>query len=145
MTVFDVLRRDGVLDTDDPRIIDVVTQFLAHEARILDEGREEDWYNLLDEELVYTIPVRLATESRAMEIDRSAFRVHDTKAHVRTRIDRLATGHAWSETPASRTLRLIGSIEVTAIPTADTVEVSSALLVYRQRGIDAYHDLIPCR
>ena len=145
MTVFEAFHGNRVLGTEDPRIVDVVSQFLAHEARLLDEGREEDWYNLLDDELVYTIPIRMATEPRSMEIDRSAFRVHDTKGHIRTRIDRLATGHAWSETPGSRTMRLVGSVEITALPAADVVEVSSALLVYRQRGIDAYYNLIPCR
>ena len=145
MTVSEGFRGNDVLGTDDPRIIDVVTRFLAHEARLLDEGQDEDWYNLLDEDLLYTIPIRLATDPRSMEIDRSAFRIHDTKAHIRTRIDRLATGHAWAEMPASRTLRLVGSVEITGTPASDIVEASSALLVYRQRGIDPYHDFIPCR
>lgn len=145
MTAFEVSRQNGDLTGDAPNVIDVVNQFLATEARLLDEGREEEWYDLLDDELTYTIPIRLATEPRSDEIDRKAFRVHDSKAHVRTRIDRLATGHAWAEVPASRTMRLVGSVEITAPPTNDVVEVSSALLLYRQRGIDRHFDLIPCR
>ena len=129
----------------DPAILAIATQFLAHEARLLDEGREEEWYGLLDDELLYTIPIRQATEPRSNEIDRSAFRVRDSKAHVRTRLDRLQTGIAYSEVPPSRTLRLVGSIEVRPTTDHEVIEVHSALLVYRQRGIDPHFDLIPCR
>ncbi|MDN5796413.1 MAG: hypothetical protein L0H79_11765 [Intrasporangium sp.] len=131
--------------TSSPNIYYRVVQFLAYEARLLDEGREEDWYELLDDELLYTAPIRQATEPRSDEIDRSAFRIRDSKVHVRTRIDRQDTGNAYSEVPPSRTLRLVGSIEVTATERPDIVGAHSALLVYRQRGIDPHFDLIPCR
>ncbi|MER6352410.1 aromatic-ring-hydroxylating dioxygenase subunit beta [Streptomyces sp. NPDC001107] len=141
--------------TDTPRVVPPVsanpelqalaTQFLALEARLLDEGREEEWYGLLDDELLYTVPIRQAAEPRSKEIDRNAFRVRDTKAHVRTRLDRLNTDHAYSEVPPSRTLRIVGSVEVEETDRPDVIKVSSALLVYRQRGIDPHFDLIPCR
>jgi 3-phenylpropionate/cinnamic acid dioxygenase small subunit len=122
-----------------------ISHFLAREARLLDEGREEEWYELLDDNILYTIPIRQSTEPRSMEINRSAFRLRDTKAHIRTRLDRLHTGMAYSEVPPSRTMRLVGSIEITGTPEVDLVDVTSALLVYRQRGIDPHFDLIPCR
>jgi len=129
----------------DPELLATVTQFLALEAKLLDEGREEDWLELLDEELLYVVPIRLATENRADEIQRGAFRIRDTKYHVRMRLQRLGTGHAYSEIPPSRTLRVVGSVLVQRTADADVIEVSSALLVYRQRGIDDHFDLIPCR
>lgn len=122
-----------------------VAQFLAHEARLLDEGREQDWFVLLDDDLLYTVPSRQSTEPRSMEINRNAWRIRDTKAHVRTRIARQHTGHAYSEVPPSRTMRLVGSIEVTATSEPDVVAAHSSLLLYRQRGIDVHFDLIPCR
>lgn len=129
----------------DPELLATVTQFLALEAKLLDEGREEDWLELLDEELLYVVPIRLATENRADEIQRRAFRIRDTKYHVRMRLQRLGTGHAYSEIPPSRTMRLVGSVLVQRTAEADVVDVTSALLVYRQRGIDDHFDLIPCR
>ncbi|MEU0312064.1 aromatic-ring-hydroxylating dioxygenase subunit beta [Nocardioides sp. NPDC006273] len=129
----------------DPELLATVNQFLALEAKLLDEGREEDWLELLDEDLLYVVPIRLATEDRADEIQRGAFRIRDTKYHVRTRLQRLATGHAYSEIPPSRTMRLVGSVLVQRTADADIVDVTSALLVYRQRGIDDHFDLIPCR
>ena len=83
----------------------LAAQFLALEARLLDEGREDEWLELLDDDLVYSVPIRQSTEPRSNEINRSAFRYRDTKAHVRTRIARAKTGHAYSEVPPSRTMR----------------------------------------
>jgi 3-phenylpropionate/cinnamic acid dioxygenase small subunit len=79
------------------------------------------------------------------EVNRNSFRIYDVKADIRLRIDRTATGHAYSEVPPSRTMRLVGSIEVTEGVEPDLVNASSSLLLYRQRGIDAHFDLIPCR
>ncbi len=122
-----------------------IAQFLGREARLLDEGREDEWLELLDDELLYTVPSRQSTEPRSDEINRSAWRIRDTKAHVATRIARVNTGHAYSEVPPSRTMRLVGSIEVVATAQPDVVEAYSSLLVCRQRGIDVHFDLIPCR
>ncbi|MGW3588060.1 aromatic-ring-hydroxylating dioxygenase subunit beta [Streptomyces fungicidicus] len=129
----------------DPATYTLVAQFLAHESRLLDEGREEDWFGLLDDDLLYTVPVRQSTAPRSIEVDRTAWRIRDTKAHVRTRIDRQNTGHAYSEVPPSRTMRLVGSVEVRTTSEPGVVEAYSSLLLYRQRGIDVHFDLIPCR
>lgn len=123
----------------------VVTQFLALEARLLDEGREEDWLDLLDDDLIYEVPKRQATEPRSDEYAQQGWRIRDTKTHMRTRIDRLNTGIAYSEVPPSRTLRVVGSIEIQGTDAPDVVAVSSALMLYRQRGIDPHFDLVPAR
>jgi len=132
---------NGTVDTE---LLATVTQFLGLEARLLDEGREEEWFELLDNDLLYTVPIRQATEARSNEVSGSAFRVRDTKSHIRLRIERNKTGHAYSELPPSRTLRVVGSIEITGVD-GEVVSATSALLVYRQHGIDPYFDLIPVR
>ena len=88
----------------DTELQNIATQFLALESKLLDEAREEEWYQLLDPELLYVIPIRQATEQRSDEVNRAAFRVRDTLAHVRLRIDRLSTAKAYSEIPPSRTM-----------------------------------------
>ncbi|WP_411722267.1 aromatic-ring-hydroxylating dioxygenase subunit beta [Mycetocola sp.] len=120
-------------------------QFLGTEARLLDEGDLEAWYLLLDDEIHYETPIRVSTELPKDEVIRGAFRIRDDKAAVRTRIDRYNTGIAYSEVPPSRTLRLVGSIEVRTTDEAGVYAVASALVLYRQRGIDTYFDLIPAR
>ena len=129
----------------DTELQNIATQFLALESKLLDEAREEDWYQLLDPELLYVIPIRQATEQRSDEVDRAAFRVRDTLAHVRLRIDRLGTAKAYSEIPPSRTMRLVGSVLARPTDRDDVIAVSSAVLLYRQRGIDPHFDLIPYR
>ncbi|MGW1976585.1 aromatic-ring-hydroxylating dioxygenase subunit beta [Streptomyces sp. NPDC001889] len=131
--------------TVDGDVYAAVCTFLATEARLLDEGREEEWFKLLADDLLYTIPIRQAAEPRSAEVDRKAFRLRDTKADIRLRLNRLATNHAYSEVPPSRTMRLVGSVTVTTGQWHGLLEVSSALLLYRQRGIDPHFDLIPCR
>lgn len=123
----------------------MIANFLSLEARLLDEGREEDWFHLLDDEYRYTIPMRQSTEPRSNEIARGMWRLNDTKAHIRSRIDRTHTGHSYSEVPPSRTLRVVGSVEVVATKDPTILKVYSALLLYRQRGIDVHFDLIPVR
>lgn len=129
----------------DPATYTLAAQFLAHEARLLDEGRDEEWLDLLDDELIYAIPVRQAALPLSEEVNRNAWRVRDTKAHIVTRVKRGDKGHAYSEVPPSRTSRLVGSVEVARTGQADVIAVYSTLLVYRQRGIDVHFDLIPAR
>ncbi len=129
----------------DAALQNTATQFLALESKLLDEAREEDWFQLLDADLLYVIPIRQATERREDEVNRKAYRVRDTLAHVRLRIDRLATGVAYSEIPPSRTMRLVGSVLATHTDQHDVIAVSSAVLLYRQRGIDPHFDLLPYR
>lgn len=129
----------------DPEVHLQVSQFLGLEARLLDEGRENEWLDLLDEELLYQVPIRSATEPRTDEFKSVGYRMNDTKTHMETRISRLNTGIAYSEVPPSRTMRLVGSILVLPTDAADIVEAHSSILLYRQRGIDPYFDLLPAR
>ncbi|CAJ1509988.1 aromatic-ring-hydroxylating dioxygenase subunit beta [[Mycobacterium] burgundiense] len=137
----------GTLAEDKVRLealLATATQFLGLEARLLDEGREEEWLDLLGEQLQYVVPVRQATEPRSNEISKTSFRLRENKATIAKRVERLNTGFAYAEVPPSRTLRVVGSIEVTGFD-GDVVDVSSALLLYRQRGIDPHFHLIPAR
>lgn len=129
----------------DPATYTLAAQFLAHEARLLDEGRDEEWLDLLDDDLLYTVPSRQSALPQSNEINRNAWRLRDTKAHVVTRVKRGDEGHAYSEVPPSRTARLVGSIEVVRTEREDVVAVYSTVLIYRQRGIDVHFDLIPAR
>lgn len=69
----------------------------------------------------------------------------DKKAHIKVRIDRMASGQAWAEVPPSRTLRVIGSVMIEPTEHADVVNVHSATIMYRQRGHDEQGDIIPYR
>jgi 3-phenylpropionate/cinnamic acid dioxygenase small subunit len=119
--------------------------FLAREALILDERRFRDWFALLDDEIDYDVPIRIAMRNYADEFPPGAFRIKDCKAHIQTRIARLESDHAWAEVPPSRTLRVVGSVLVDATESADVISVVSAMILYRQRGHDDPGDVIPVR
>jgi 3-phenylpropionate/cinnamic acid dioxygenase small subunit len=120
-------------------------EFLANEARLLDERRFRDWYELLDDDIVYHVPLREARLRFADEVPSGAYRLLDTKKHIETRIKRLESGAAWAETPPSRTLRVVGSLIVESTDRPDVLVADNALLLYRQRGHGQPGDVIPVR
>jgi N,N-dimethyl phenylurea N-demethylase beta subunit len=122
----------------------IAQNFLAHEAKLLDERRFEDWYATLDDELSYTVPIRQAKLAYADEHQEGAYRISDDKGLIRVRIDRLLSGHAWAEVPPSRTLRVVGSVIAERLA-ENRIAVESAMILYRQRGHDNLGDVVPVR
>lgn len=127
-----------------PELRDAVTQFLAMESALLDGGRFEEWFDLLDDDLSYEVPIRLSADRREDEMAAGGYRLQDTKEHVRVRIKRLASGNAYAEMPPSRTVRSVSLIYIAGAADG-IVDVSSALIVYRHRGDDALGDTIHAR
>ena len=123
----------------------LVTQFLAREAKLLDERRFDEWIAMIDDAVRYEVPHREARAEYADEFTAGAFRLRDDLTILKLRIERLRSDHAWAETPPSRTVRVVGSILVEATDVPDVVAVDSALLIYRQRGNADAGDLIPVR
>lgn len=123
----------------------IAQEFLAWEAKLLDDRRFDEWYDLLDEKILYEVPLNIARQAKNEEVTGRGFRIRDEKSHIRIRIARLSTGHAWAETPVSRTLRMVGSVFVERTDDPEVISVESALMLYRQRGHDEPGDLIPVR
>ena len=119
--------------------------FLSREAKLLDERRFEEWFELLDDEIIYEVPNREVRLAFSDEVPEGAFRILDNKALIKIRVDRFNSGYCWSESPPSRTLRVIGSLIVNQSGQPDIIEVESAMLLYRQRGTDMPGDVIPVR
>ncbi|RJG24140.1 aromatic-ring-hydroxylating dioxygenase subunit beta [Massilia cavernae] len=123
----------------------IAQEFLAREAKILDERRFWDWYALLDEQVEYFVPIRQSRLSFADEVEDGSYRIKDNKQHIHVRIKRLECGAGWAETPPSRTLRVVGSLLVERTDRSDVILVESAMILYRQRGHDERGDIIPVR
>lgn len=122
-----------------------VRQFLGREAMLLDTGRIDEWVGLLDEGIVYEIPLRITARKREDEFPKGAFRMHEDMAMIRKRLERMGTSENWAEDPASRTVRTVGSIFVEADEGDDIYCVHSALTLYRQRALDRAYEWIPAR
>lgn len=119
--------------------------FLSLESKLLDERRFREWFAMLDDEINYQVPIRVARRSFNEECADGGYRILDTKGLIGIRINRLESGADWAETPPSRTLRVVGSLIVERTEQPDVISVESAMIISRQRGHDEKADVIPVR
>lgn len=117
-------------------------QFLVEEAALLDAGDFAGWLELLCEDIRYVMPVRVTT-ARGAGFDSLADMGHfdEDMYALRKRVQRLATDHAWTEDPPSRTRHFITNIR-TFRNGVNELLVESALLMFRSRGDTREHDLV---
>ena len=120
-------------------------EFLAREAQLLDERRFKEWFDMLDDKIVYQVPIRIAKHAYEKELPPGAFRIDDDKSLIKIRVDRLESGAAWAEMPPSRTLRMVGSICTEQTDRPDVLAVQNALVIVRQRGHEEKPDVIGVR
>ena len=110
---------------DDPVERDRFRMLLEREARLLDQLRYEDWLKLYSAECVYWVP---ATPN-AGDPRREVAVMFDDRRRLEDRVYRVRTGFAWSQAPASRTVRLITNVEVFATGDDGTRMVRSNFLI----------------
>jgi phthalate 3,4-dioxygenase subunit beta len=122
-------------------------QFLVEEAALLDAGDYEGWLGLLCDDIRYVMPVRVTT-ARGAGFDSLADMGHfdeDIYA-LRKRVQRLATDHAWTEDPPSRTRHFVSNVRTFRGADGERgdreLTVESALLLFRSRGDTREADLL---
>lgn len=98
---------------------------LEREARLLDQLRYEDWLKLYTAECIYWVP----STPQAGDPRREISVMFDDRRRLEDRIFRLRTGFAWSQAPASRTVRLISNVEVFSTAREDTRMLRSNFLI----------------
>lgn len=91
----------------DPAIREQCRMLLEREARLLDQGRFEDWLAMYSARCIYWVPATPGGNPR-----HEVAVAFDDRRRLEDRVYRLRTGHAWSQAPASRTVRLVGNVEV---------------------------------
>jgi 3-phenylpropionate/cinnamic acid dioxygenase small subunit len=109
----------------DPAVRDRFRMLLEREARLLDQLRYEDWLALYAAECIYWVPSTPAAGDPRREISV----MFDDRRRLEDRIYRLRTGFAWSQAPASRTVRLIANVEVFATAREDARMLRSNFLI----------------
>ncbi len=112
-----------------------VEEFLFREARLLDDGRFEDWLALFDEDGLYWIPGLPGQTDRFG----AASIVHEDRTVLRMRVRRLGHPRAWSLMPLPRTAHMLGGVTVSPAENG-AVEAVAALQValYRAGGRTRY-------
>lgn len=103
-----------------------VTALIYREARLLDEGRLEDWLELFAPECVYWLPMTPGGGEPAAEVT-LAF---DDRRRLEDRIVWLRSAYVWSQIPRSRTRRMITNVEVTQAEARDQLLVRSNFVLH---------------
>jgi 3-phenylpropionate/cinnamic acid dioxygenase small subunit len=123
-----------------------VMDFLIDEAWMLDDGRLDQWLQLMSEDLEYFMPTR-ATVQRADGDGFSESMGHfdETRASLQIRVKRvMESPSAWTEAPPSRTRRIISNVQVHQDETTDDISVRSVCLLLRNRLSNPTFDIVPC-
>jgi ethylbenzene dioxygenase subunit beta len=119
-------------------------QFLVHEARLLDEGRFDEWLALFTADAWYWVP---SEPNQASPRDTVSL-IYDDRRLLETRVRRLASPRIYSQEPRSRTSRIIANVTVEQTEgNAATVRSKFQLLEYRREtqrifGGTALHRLV---
>jgi 3-phenylpropionate/cinnamic acid dioxygenase small subunit len=88
--------------------LDRCEQFLLHEARLLDDGKFDDWLALFTAEAWYWVP----SEPDQADPVETVSLIYDDRRLLETRVRRLASPRMYSQEPRSRTSRMIGNVSI---------------------------------
>jgi 3-phenylpropionate/cinnamic acid dioxygenase small subunit len=117
--------QDDARAVTDLAVRDEFRRLLEREARLLDQLRYDDWLQMYAGECIYWVP----STPKAGDPRREISVMFDDRRRLEDRIYRLRTGFAWSQAPASRTVRLIANVEVFAAAGDDVRMLRSNFLI----------------
>ncbi len=109
----------------DVAVRDEFRRLLEREARFLDQLHYDDWLTMYAAECVYWVP----SSPEAGDPRREIAIMFDDRRRLEDRIYRMRTGFAWSQAPASRTVRLVTNVEVFSTVRDDARMVRSNFLI----------------
>jgi len=88
--------------------LDRCERFLLHEARLLDEGKFEDWLALFTPDGWYWVP----SEPDQDNPHDTVSLIYDDRRLLETRVRRLASPRIYSQEPRSRTSRIVSNVSI---------------------------------
>ncbi len=117
--------QDDARAVTDVAVRDEFRRLVEREARLLDQLRYDDWLAMYTAECIYWVP----STPNAGDPRREVSVMFDDRRRLEDRIYRLRTGFAWSQAPASRTVRLIANVEVFVTAHDDSRMLRSNFLI----------------
>jgi len=127
--------QDDAYAVTDVAVRDEFRRLLEREARFLDQLRYDDWLAMYAAECVYWVP----STPNAGDPRREIAIMFDDRRRLEDRIYRMRTGFAWSQAPASRTVRLVTNVEVFSTVRDDARMVRSNFLISEFWGDETRH------
>lgn len=113
----------------DPALLAALEDVVQTEARLLDQGRWQDWLALYADDAWYWVPHRPDQPNPQDEV--SVF--YDDRMLMETRVRRLEAHVAHAQTPATRTSRVVGRPRLEPAQDDGTRVVSSKFVMLEHR------------
>ena len=105
-------------------------RFLLHEARLLDEGRFDDWLALFTDDAWYWVPSAPGQDNPHDTVSL----IYDDRRLLETRVRRLANANMHAQNPPARASRIVANITVEETPPGALVTRSKLLMVEYRRN-----------
>jgi 3-phenylpropionate/cinnamic acid dioxygenase small subunit len=105
-------------------------RFLQHEARLLDEGKFDDWLALFTPDGCYWVP----SEPDQDNPHDTVSLIYDDRRLLETRVRRLASPRIYSQEPRSRTSRIVSNVSIEDGDNNACTVRSKLLMVEYRRG-----------
>jgi ethylbenzene dioxygenase subunit beta len=106
-------------------------RFLQHEARLLDEGKFDEWLALFTADGCYWVP----SEPDQDNPHDTVSLIYDDRRLLETRVRRLASPRIYSQEPRSRTSRIVGNVSIEeGDSNACTVRSKFLMVEYRREA-----------
>lgn len=124
-----------------------IVEFLEDEATLLDSGKLLEWVGLMTIDVRYQMPVRSTRDLiDGSEFSDGMFMFDETIMTLGIKATRLAaTTSAWAEKPPSRTRRHVTNIRAFRTGVDGEYEVTSSLLLLRNRYQEHNYEIISAR
>ena len=104
-------------------------QFLLHEARLLDEGKFDDWLALFTRDAWYWVP----SEPDQADPVETVSLIYDDRRLLETRVRRLASPRMYSQEPRSCTSRIVANVLLEDVErNSCTVRSKFVMIEYRR-------------
>jgi 3-phenylpropionate/cinnamic acid dioxygenase small subunit len=107
-----------------------IEKLILREARLLDEGKLDDWLALYTEDATYWLPI----DENADPLKDSSV-IYDNHVRLAMRVEQIMRQSRVSQTPASSSLRMVSNIEIEETA-HDSAMANFALLVTEVRSGD---------
>lgn len=126
----------------EPRYLEVL-DFLWEEAAILDRDDLTGWKAMLDEAIVYRMPVCVTRKRHSGEsFETPTMHFDEDYLSIAFRIRRFVETQAWAADPPTRTRRFVTGVRVWEGATPDIFDVTSSLLLVRSTDDDYRTDIV---
>jgi 3-phenylpropionate/cinnamic acid dioxygenase small subunit len=113
-----------------------ISEFLIHEAALLDGGRYDEWLDLLHDDFRYSVPVPMSREDPYLpRHDEHTEYANESKSFLQMRFSRIGSDYAWSERPPAFTRHFVSNVRMVdgSDDAAGRWEVAANVLVVRAR------------